>query len=166
MDWQIKTISRKSSRTGNPFEPGDVAVSLIFKDSAAKEIGRADLHESELGEFELPGELLGRWRRVIRDPNEEAVNASETLASAEDFFFSLYEGDDPESKTEEREMLKHLLGLMLERKRVLRAVGPRQTEGAQTYLHVKSKQEVSVPVLDMSHQLMLQVQDTIGELIL
>ena len=165
MDWQIKTISQKSSLTGNPFEPGDVAVSLIYKDAKAKEIGRADVHESELGEFALEGELLGRWRRVIRGPDEEAANASETLASAEDFFFSLYEGEE-ESKTEEREMLKHLLGLMLERKRVLRAVGPRQTKGEQTYLHVKTKQEVGVPILDMSHELMLQVQDTIGELIL
>lgn len=165
MEWQIKTISRKSSRTGKAFEPGDVAVSLIFMNSAEKEIARADLHESELSEFELPGELLGRWRRVIRDPNEEAVNASETLASAEDFFFSLFEGDE-NTQTKERETLKHLLGLMLERKRVLRAIGPRQTQGAQNYLHVKSKQEIRVPIVEMSHQLMLQIQDTIGELIL
>ncbi|MFP4157902.1 MAG: hypothetical protein ACLFU4_09825 [Opitutales bacterium] len=163
MEWQIKTISRKSSRSGEPFAPGDVAVSIIYLD-AQEGVARADLHESELDEFELPGELLGRWRRVIKDPDEASVQAGETLASAEDFFFSLFE-NEMDAPTEERDMLKHLLALMLERKRVLRALGRRKGEASLTYLHVKSKTELTVPVRDMSRELMLKIEDTLGDLI-
>lgn len=165
MDWQIKTISRKSSRSGEPFVPGDIAISLIYLDPEEGGVARADLHESELAAFGLPGELLGRWRRVIREPDDDAAQATDTLASAEDFFFSLYENESA-AGVEEREMLKHLLALMLERKRVLRAVGPRQGSGAQSYLHVKTKRELTVPICKMSRELMLKIQDTLGDLVL
>lgn len=164
MEWQIKTISRKSSRSGEPFAPGDVAVSLIYLDAAEGSVARADLHESELDEFELAGELLGRWRRVIQDPDEASAQASDTLTSAEDFFFSLFENESDEP-AEERDMLKHLLALMLERKRVLRALGQRKGEDTLTYLHVKSKTEVIVPIRDMSRELMLKIEDTLGDIV-
>ncbi len=164
MEWQIKTISRKSSRTGVPFVPGDVAVSLIYLEPQEGGVARADLHESELDAAGLPGELLGRWRRVIKDPEDESAQASETLASAEDFFFSLFE-HQAEAPAEEREMLQHLLALMLERKRVLRAVGPRKGGDSLTYLHVRSKTELQVPIREMSRELMLRIEDTLGDLI-
>lgn len=165
MDWQIKTISRKSSRSGIPFEPGDVAVSLIYMDPAEGGVARADLLESELDELGLPGELLGRWRRVIKDPDDAAAQTGETLASAEDFFFSLFENESG-GPSEERDMLKHLLALMLERKRVLRAIGPRKGGDSLTYLHVKSKAELQVPIREMSHSLMLKIENTLGDIIL
>lgn len=165
MEWQIKTISRKSSRSGEPFAPGDVAVSLIYLDAEEGGVARADLHESELEAFGLPGELLGRWRRVIKDPDDESAQASDTLASAEDFFFSLFENESEDS-AEERDMLKHLLALMLERKRVLRAAGPRKGGSTQLYRHVKTKQELTVPICEMSRELMLRIEDTLGDIVL
>lgn len=165
MEWHIKTIARKSTLSGEAFEPGDHVVCLIYKDEAAAELGRADLRPEEIEFFELPGEVLGRWSRVVKDPDDESASARETMASAEDFFFSLYENDQPDAR-EESDMLKHLLSLMLERKRVLRALGARKTEGEQTYLHVKTKQELSVPIVEISTELMLKIEDTIGDIIL
>ena len=165
MEWQIKTIARKSTLSGELFNPGDQVVCLVFKDDAAGELGRSDLKPEEVDGFELPGQVLGRWTRVVKDPDDDATSAKETMASAEDFFFSLYDNVDPEAR-EELDMLKHLLSLMLERKRILRPVGPRQTGGAQTYLHVKSKRELEVPIVDISTELMLKIEDTIGDIIL
>lgn len=165
MEWQIKTIARKSTLSGEAFVPGDRVICLIYKDDAAGELGRADLRPDEIDHFELPGEVLGRWSRVVKDPDDESVSAKETMASAEDFFFSLYENEQPDAQ-EESDMLKHLLSLMLERKRVLRPVGDRQTQGAQTYLHVKTKRELIVPIVDLSTELMLKIEDTIGDIIL
>ncbi len=165
MDWHIKTLARTSTLSGESFAPGDRVDCIIFKDEEAGELGRADLQPEELASFELPGEVLGRWSRVVKDPDDEAANARETMASAEDFFFSLYENQEPEAK-EESDMLKHLLALMLERKRVLRAAGPRQVEGNQTYIHVKTKREVIVPIVEISTELMLKIEDTIGDIIL
>ena len=165
MEWQIKTIARKSTLSDEAFNPGDRVVCLIYKDGGAGELGRADLCPEEIENFELPGEVLGRWSRVVKDPDDESQNARETMASAEDFFFSLYENDQPDAR-EESDMLKHLLSLMLERKRVLRAVGDRQTSGEQRYLHVKTKRELVVPIVEISTELMLRIQDTIGDIIL
>lgn len=165
MEWQIKTIARKSSLSGTPFTPGERVVCLIFKVPKEEDLGRADILESEAETFEMPGDVLGRWTRVVKDPDDESVNKSEIMSSAEDFFFSLYEVEQSDAQ-DTSDMLKHLLSLMLERKRVLRAVGPRQTEGQQTYRHVKTKQELLVPVVDISTELMLKIQDTIGDIML
>lgn len=166
MDWQIKTLSRKSTLSGEGFEPGDQAVSLVYVDDEAGGLGRVDLHERELVDFEFPGEVLGRWRWVMKDPEEGGVSASDTVASAEDFFFSLFENEVSSTEREQSDALKHLLSLMLERKRILRAVGTRQTSGAQTYRHVKTKQELNVPISEISRELMFKIEDTLGDIIL
>jgi hypothetical protein len=54
---------------------------------------------------------------------------------------------------------------MLERKRVLRAVGKRHKAGTQSYIHVKTKQMVDVPIVEISADLMLRIQDTLGDII-
>ena len=167
MEWQIKTIARKSALTGDAFEPGEQVTCLIFKDEAADELGRVDLRLEEVDAFELPGPLLGRWTRVIKDPGDEAEGARMLMASAEDFFMSLFEQEhrEPDLKLK-TDGLKHILSLMLERKRVLRALPPRQTEGMQRYLIVKRKEAIEVPVVEISAQLMMQMEDTIGDIIL
>jgi hypothetical protein len=165
MDWQFKSIARKSSLSGTLFNPGDRVICLIYKDVEAGEMGRADVLLDEVRDYVLPGESLGRWTRVVKDPDDESANARETMASAEDFFLSLYQNEQSEA-FEESDALKHLLGLMLERKRVVRALGPRQTEGYQRYIHVKTKVELDVPIVEISTDLMIKIQDTIGEIIL
>jgi len=165
MEWHIKTLARKSTLSGEVFNPGDRVVCLIYKDDAAGELGRADLRPDEIESFELPGEMLGRWSRLVKDPDDDSAHARDTMASAEDFFFSLYENDQADAR-EESDMLKHLLSLMLERKRVLRPIGERRNSGEQRYLHVKTKRELSVPIVDISTELMLKIENTIGDIIL
>lgn len=165
MDWQIKSLSRKSTLSGDRFEPGDRAISLVYVNAEAGDLGRADLHERELGELQLTGEVLGRWTWVMKDPEEAGPSATETVASAEDFFFSLFE-NEASAERERSDALKHLLALMLERKRVLRAVGPRQSSGTQTYRHVKTKQELQVPITEISRDLIFKIEDTLGDIIL
>jgi len=128
-------------------------------------MGRADVLPDEVDTYELPGEILGRWMRVVKDPDDESTNVRETVASAEDFFLSLYQNDQADGLAE-TDALKHLLALMLERKRVVRAVGKRQTVGTQLYRHVKTKQEIEVPIVEISTDLMLKIQDTLGDIIL
>jgi hypothetical protein len=165
MEWHFKSIARKSSHTQLPFVPGDRVVCLIYKDLDAGEMGRADVLPSEVDAFELPGEILGRWVRVVKDADEDGTTVRETVASAEDFFLSLYANDKVGAR-DETDALKHLLALMLERKRVVRALGKRQTAGMQLYRHVKTKQEIEVPIVEISTDLMLKIQDTLGDIIL
>lgn len=165
MDWQIKTIARKSSLSEQVFNSGDEVISLIYVSNDDGELARDDLLAAEADGFEVQGDLLGRWARILKDPEASTVSASEQMASAEGFFLSLYQ-NNTEAAEAESNALKHLLALMLERKRVLRAVGPRMKQGEQRYLHTKQKQEYLVPVVEISSDLMLRIQDTLGELIL
>ena len=87
MEWQIKTIARNSTLSGEAFKPGDQVVCLVFKGKEAGKLGRADLRPDEVEAFELTEEVLGRWARVVKDPNDEITAVKETMASAEDFFF-------------------------------------------------------------------------------
>ena len=164
MEWQIKTIARNSTLSGKAFKPGDQVVCLIYKGNEAGELGRADLLPGEVDAFGLPDEVLGRWARVVQNPDDENTSANETIASAEDFFFSLFENKSLNTK-EESDMLKHLLSLMLERKRVIRAIGDRKSIGEQSYIHVKTKQVIQVPIINISKELMLKIEDTIGDII-
>lgn len=164
MEWQIKTLARKSALTGEPFNPGDRIVCVIFKDLDVGEVGRVDLLVEEVAQFELPGQVLGRWTREVKHPDEDASHAQDRMASAEDFFLSLYEADTV-SEDATVNGLKHVLALMLERKRVIRAVGKRQLSGEQVYLHVKQKNEIVVPIVDISIELMQLMEDTLGDII-
>lgn len=165
MEWQIKSIARKSAHSEVPFEPGDRVACIIYKDEANNEVGRVDLLASEVDAFKPDGPVLGRWNRVVKHPDEEASSAKETMASAEDLFLSLYDTSVLENDVSAN-ALKHILALMLERKRVLRSIGRRPTSGVQTYLHVKQKRNLDVPIVEMSAELMLNIQESIGELIL
>ena len=165
MEWRIKTIAQKSALSGKCFIPGDRVVCLIYKDKQEGELARVDLRPEEMERFEIPGEVLGRWVRIIPNPEDEITNSHEIIASAEDFFFSLFEEEKKDSR-EETDMLKHLLSLMLERKRVLRAIGNRKRSGEQCYLHIKTKDEISVPISNISTELMIKIEKTIGEIIL
>ena len=165
MEWHIKTIAQKSTLSGKCFIPGDHVVCLIYKDNQGGELARVDLLSEEIEKFEVPGEVLGRWARIIPSPEDEITNSHEIIASAEDFFFSLFEEEKKEAR-EETDMLKHLLSLMLERKRVLRAIGDRKRSGKQCYRHIKTKDEISVPISNISTELMIKIEKTIGDIIL
>ena len=165
MEWHIKTIAKKSTLSGEYFTPGDRIVCLIYKDEHDGELARVDLRAEEIEEFNIPGEVLGRWARVVPDSEDETTHEGEAISSAEDLFFSLFEGEI-EVAREESDMLKHLLALMLERKRVLRAVGDRKKSGEQCYRHIKTKNEITVPIGNITRDLIIKIEGTIGDIIL
>ena len=159
MEWHIKTIAQKSILSGECFIPGDRVVCLVYKDKQEGELARVDLRPEEIEKFDIPGEVLGRWTRIIPNPEDEMTNSLETITSLEDFFFSLFEEEKKEAR-EETDMLKHLLSLMLERKRVLRAIGDRKRSGEQCYRHIKTKDEIFVPISNITTELMMKIEKT------
>lgn len=166
MSWHFKSIARTSTLSNRNFSEGDQVVCLVYKDAEKGEISRADIRLDEEAQFELAGELLGRWLRVIKGPEDKQAAARERVASAEDFFLSLYESPNDSDSSEETDALKSLLALVLERKRMVRAQGKRQSRGVQPYLHVKTKQVLDVPMVDISASLMTRIQETIGDILL
>lgn len=141
-------------------------VCLIYKNVEVGEIERSDIRLEEEADFELPGESLGRWLRTIKKSEDAQSIAREKLVSAEEFFLSLFELSKDADRSDETDALKHILALMLERKRVIRVQGRRKGDGIQSYLHVETKRVLDVPVVDISADLMTRIQETIGDIIL
>lgn len=164
MDWQIQRLGRVSSVSGDKFEPGDRVVCLIFVGPQG-DIDRADMLEAEEADFELlPESVLGRWVRVIKEKGVDAQEQKLTARSVEDLFLSFY--SHPSGDLEEVALLKHFIGLLLERRRILKPVGKRQTSGEQTYMHGKTKQEFQVPVLALEPELLMRLHGLFEDLIL
>ncbi len=177
MEWNVRPGAKVSSVSGEPFGEGDRIVCLLFATDQPGELGRADLLETELDTFKLSGTLLGRWSRIVKSAADEAKEAQRlTVASAESLFFSLF--DDAESEPlavaneadleqvqAMREVLQHFVGLLLERRRILKAVGRRSLSGKQNYWHPKEKRNFEVPVSELSPATIKGIQDVIGELV-
>lgn len=166
MNWHFQSIASTSTVSKSAFLDGEQVVCLIYKDVEKGEIARADIRSEEVDHFELPGELLGRWFQKVKKPESGQTAARRKVASAEDFFFSLYASSGDKDNCEETNALKYLLALMLERKRVVRAQGKRLHEGVQSYIHIKTKQTFAVPITDISVDLMVRIQKTLGDILL
>jgi len=105
--------------------------------------------------FKPDGILLGRWTREVKERGEEEqAHRAQLLASREEFFLSLYE--DESDPSGDKGVLKHILAMLLERKRIIRQVGVAD-KGLMTYIHSSSKQTYLVPVLDLQPAHILQV---------
>lgn len=163
MDWQFNPPARKSSLSDEPFAEGDIVVCILHLDEQAQ-LQRADLREAEAETFESAGGILGRWRREVKAPNEEAKEARRQLmATTEELFLSLFEESSPEGE-EDRAVLKQLLALMLERKRVIKRVGP-SSQGVQRYRHPKQEREYDVPMDDLNPEKLVRIQEQLQLLV-
>ncbi|MBC2594056.1 hypothetical protein H5P28_07250 [Ruficoccus amylovorans] len=163
MEWQFKPPARESSVSGETFSEGEIVVCILHLD-AEGQLQRVDLREEEADAFSAPGGVLGRWRREVKTPNEEAREARRQLmATTEELFVSLFEESDPEGE-QDRAVLKQLLALMLERKRVLRRVGP-AVKGVQRYRHPKQDREYDVPMDDIDPAKLIRIQEQLQLLV-
>ncbi len=164
MDWQIRSISKKSNLSGTELKEGDVVICAVFVDESSN-LDRIDILKSEFNANNFPKKLLGMWERTLSNSEDydEKLSKKLALASSEDFFLSLF--DDNSSQLEEKEILKMLLALLLERKRILRPLG-RPKNDIQRYLHISSKKEFEISQQDLNEELILKIQSQISALII
>ena len=164
MDWQIKSLSKKSSVSGADLKPGDVVVSVLHQNEAG-DLERSDFLKSELEQNPQPGKFLARWERVVSENPQEDERQARRLAltGSENFFISLF--DDEGLDIEHKDVLKQMLALLLERKRILKAKGRAQS-GVQVYVHSASKREFEVRQCELNEELIFNIQSQIEAFIL
>ncbi|PWU04821.1 MAG: hypothetical protein C5B43_04095 [Verrucomicrobia bacterium] len=160
-DWHVKPLSRKSSISGETFEEGArVVCHIYFSQENPSELVRKDILEEELEGFEFPRNLIAKWVRRVNVNSD--VEKKEMLNNAEELFFSLFDSNnivnDANIKNRQ-DIFRQLLGLMLERKRILKRMTTKD-KGIILYLHSTSKKiyEVSETNLDLEEILKLQEQ--------
>ncbi len=171
MELEIQPLARKSYVSGREFAPGLRIESFLFR---AEDGGlvRADILAEEAGDFEIPGNLICRWGQTVKDRSDPEANARKSaMQSAEAVFLALFDEEDeaaaegsaagaPSAGTgEERALLRHLLALMLERRRVLRR------SGRGRYWHPKEKRSFEVPDVEIVPERLLALQDQLSHII-
>ena len=162
-EWHLKTISRQSKLTGNPFEAGQRIISYIYKDNNG-EIHRTDIHANDASKYHAPGVLLGWWEQELRNDDNELEAKKQIINSSEELFLSLFE--DEEIEAEEREVIKFLLALMLERKKILKPLLKAPVGKVQKYLHQRTDKEYEVPLVDLTAKSVQGVMEQLKEVII
>lgn len=153
MEWSFRPLTKRCAATGTSFSDGDEVVSLIFKPEQG-ELERYDVLASNISAFSPEGTLLGQWKRIFAQNPDSAVAQKQLLANLEEFFESLFTS----AQTFEGDLLKQLLALLLERRRVIRALG-KPANGVQTFLNVRSREEFLVPIFAFSPEDVARVSD-------
>lgn len=137
-------------------------VCLLSKDENG-ELTRIDLHPDEVAAFSMPEDLLGCWTREVNEDEgrHERDKKIQAIASSEELFLSLFDGSED---TDERSILKQLLALMLERKRILRPITTHR-KGLVEYLHVKTKTHYVVNMHEWEPKKVIALQEQLSMLL-
>lgn len=163
MEWHISAVARKSYLTGEDFSKDDVVASALVRISE-EELQRVDVLVRDANKVELPGEPLCRWTQVFKPKPDDGREEAEALKlTADNLFINLFEGEEEGGLSMENAELKQFLGLMLERRRVLRVKA--RTRKYTRYVHRPSKREFLVPVVDLDPQFFLENEEKLSFLI-
>ncbi len=162
MDWQLKPLARHSVVSGEPFAIGERVVCVLYRGSSG-EVERADMKESEADGFVRTLSVLGRWTREVGEVGEEMRMArAQALQNAEELFLSLCKGSGGEG--DDKEMLKQILALLLERKRIVRPVG-RPRDGRQRYIHPRTKETFDISGAELAPDQLEPLRDKLEFLV-
>lgn len=163
MEWHIPHVARKSYLSGEEFEKDDRIASALVKTEEG-ELVRVDVLVKELKKVEMPGEPLCRWTQLFKPKPTDGKEEEEALElTADNLFISLFEGEEEGQLSEENVELKHFLGLMLERRRVLRVKA--RTRKYTRYVHRPSKKEFLVAPVELEPQFFFENEEKLSLLI-
>lgn len=162
IEWQVKPMTKKSVLSEREFAEGDLISTFLFR-NAEGELDRADILLEEEEEFTLPDRLLGKWTQEMEDVSDKKEKQKLALKGAEELFISLY--SDQVEQNEENAILKQLLALKLERKRILRGSGYHAGQASQQFLHVKTKVNYEVPLEAFDPERLLELGDLLTALL-
>jgi hypothetical protein len=137
----IENAARVCAVSGKPFESGDSVVSYLLDDVSTYR--RVDIRADAVAGYTPPRLVICRWKWTVKPrDNSGREEARSALAETEAMFLALYEEPATEGGDSlERAILKHLLALALQRKRILKEV----KGSAGEYLHVESGATYSAP---------------------
>jgi len=135
------------------------------------ELQRTDVREKEKENFSMPGRLLGWWSQLVGDEEDPAAHRRQAIKTSEDLFLSLYcmeaepEGDSQDDcdtdqvEADKRDVLKYILAIVLERKRIIKPLSAARMGVPQRFLHRRLQQEFVVPAVDVNGEVLTTIQE-------
>lgn len=140
-DKTIDNAARVCAITGRTFEKGDTVLSYLLDDVSAYR--RVDMLAGAAENYTPPRLVICRWKWTVKTRDMQNREATQSfLAETEALFLAIDEEPPAEGQDEtERAILKHLLALALQRKRLLKPV--KDAEGQ--YQHAETGALYSAP---------------------
>jgi len=138
-DWEIKGRAEKCSVTERPFQDGEYFYTLLFRDRHGFQ--RQDLCEEAWAARNDNIQPFSFWRSKFEPPPPPAPEAL-GRETAEDLLRRYMQEDNPSHSN-----ARYILGVMLERKRILKQIETRNDEDGRTliYEHVKTGEVFVIP---------------------
>jgi len=162
VDWQFDAAGRSCDLCGDVFKPGDKVGSVLYLDEEGL-VARLDYLCGEGEEPQLPERRLARWEWKVRERLDEKAEARARAANAEEFFLSLFAEEEDaeiaEEVLEQKDLLKYLFGLLLERRKVLKRSHPAaHDEAAVSYFHPASASTFEVRTVEVSPNAVARIE--------
>lgn len=158
-DWEIKRRAEACAVTGRPFEDGEELYTLLYMEKGG--LRREDLSEEAWKARNENIQPFSFWRSRFEPPPPPAP---ETLAkeTAEDLLRRYVEENDPA-----HENARYILALMLERKRLLKPMEEKETDGRRIliYEHAKTGEVFVVPDPGLRLDQIEAVQTEVAEIL-
>lgn len=127
------------------------------------EVCRRDVLAEEEPKLVAEGRVLCRWTQHFK-PRDSGPGAAQLLKMTTEALFLELAGEPGTDPAEENLPLLHFLALMLERKRIIRNLGPDAGDGRIVLRHVPSKADYRLPPVEMDEGFFLEVQEKLGVL--
>ena len=164
MELHLKPQADICQVSGHVFQAGDRVVSRLVRDPSG-EFARWDVLAENENAAEPSGEVLCRWTRIYKPAPAEVDHERELKMTAETLFLELLEDPQAGDEADPNARLKQFLGLMLERKRVLKRRATARDQKSIRYEHMPSKRMVELATEEMTPAFFLEMHAKLGVLL-
>lgn len=155
MELTLHPLAKTCYASGHVFAEGDRVVCHLVREVTG-EIGRRDVLASEDAALAKPTPVLCSWTVSYKARHAEENAGRALKLTAENLFVTL--GDPAAEPNPVNTPLLQFLGLMLERKKLLRPRGLTPDRERQIYEHAKTHQLYEIPVGNLDEAFFIRIQ--------
>jgi hypothetical protein len=160
-DWSIQNRSERCAITGESFQDGEYFYTLLFHEKEG--LRREDLSEAAWKARDSSREPFSFWRSKFEPPPPPSPEPLGKQTAEDLLRLYMQEGDAQHASA------RYILALMLERKRLLKQVEARKSEGGGRiliYEHVKTGEVFVVPEPELHLDQIEKVQAEVSSLLM
>jgi hypothetical protein len=162
MEMTLHPLSKTCHASGHVFAEGDRVMCFLVREPTG-EIGRRDILATEDAHFTKPGPVLCTWTVSYKPKHGEENQARALKLTAENLFVTL--ADPAAEPNSANTPMLQFLGLMLERKKILRPRGKTTDGERQIYEHARSHQLYEIPVGTFDETFFVNIQGQLDMLV-
>jgi hypothetical protein len=162
MELTLHPLAKVCRATGRPFAEGDRVMCHLVRESTG-EIARHDVLAQEDGNYDKPAFVFCTWTIAFKAKRAEENPGRALKLTAESLFVTL--ADPLTEPNEANTPMLQFLGLLLERKKILRPRGVTADGAKQIFEHAKTHQFYEVPVGTLDEAFFIKIQGQLDLLV-